>query len=208
MAYTDTNFGMPFDFFNLMSGRGGGMGGFGALASLLKGPAGIGLAAFGLPLLGTMLGGGRREQDAFKKWEAQRNQLMSPQFLHNRMGEYLPMMQQLSQGSRAGILTGANAFQNTLSRNLASSGANRSGIGALASTAASSMASNQLLDLDSDIRRGSMGMAMNDRNTMMQLLSQGPQYVENPWLDSLGRGTNSFMAYLMSRNLGGGTRGY
>jgi hypothetical protein len=174
----------------------------------LGGPWGMAATSFGLPFLGTLLGGGGAQRNAFKQWEAQRQNVMSPNFLHNRTSTYLPMMQQLAATERGGILTAGNAFQNSLSRNLAASGANRSGIGVLAATAASSMPALRLNDLQGEVRRGAMSMAMNDRDTMMRMLSEGPQSMENPWLDALGRGSNTFMSYLMNRGMYGQGQGY
>jgi hypothetical protein len=164
--------------------------------------------SFGLPMLARLFGGGRNEQDAFKQWNAQRQNLMSGRFMYDRTAQYMPMMNQLMAHQRAGVLAAGNQFQNSLSRNLASSGMNRSGIGALSAAAASSMPALQLSDLEGEGRRGAMSMAMNDQQTMMQLLSQGPQSMENPWLDALGRGTNTFMSYMMNRNMPRGPIGY
>lgn len=163
------------------------------------GPGGMAIASFGLPLLGNMLGGGRRQEQAFNQWQSQRQNLMSPTWMSNRIGGYQQQMNQLAAPSRAAILTNQNAFQQSLGRNLAASGMNRTGIGALASTAASSMAGQNFMDLASETRRGSMQLAMNDRDQLMRMLSEGPMYNENPVLGSIASGGNTFMQYLLDR---------
>jgi len=189
-----------------MYNSGGGGGGIGGAFSsffnspFMAGPGGMALMSFGLPLLGNLLGGGRAQQDAFNQWKGQYNKLMSPQFMYDQIGKYQPLMNQMSQGDRASILTNANAFQGNLSRNLAASGMNRTGIGALAATAGSSVASNQLLDLSSENRRNSMSLALSDRNHLMQMLSMGPQYMDPRYLQSIASGSDTFMSYLMDRN--------
>jgi len=174
----------------------------------MSGPGGMALMSFGLPLLGNLFGGGSAQQKAFKEWKSQYDRLMSPRFMYDQIGKYQPLMNQMSQGDRASILTNANAFQGNLSRNLASSGMNRTGIGALAATAGSSVAANQLLDLSSQNRRNSMALALSDRNHIAQMLSMGPQYMDSRWLNSIAEGSDTFMQYMLDRQRPQQTYGY
>ncbi len=182
-----------------------GAGGGGFLSGLMSsgfwgGPGGMALSSFGLPMLARLLGGGREEFKAKNQYMKDWRYGTSPQFMADRMNAYSPIMNQMMAGQRGNIMTSSNAFQNTLGRNLAASGANRSGIGALAATAASSRSADLIGDLASEGRRGTMQLAMNDRNNFLSMLQQGPMHADNRFLAPLAEGTDTFMQYMMDRN--------
>lgn len=158
------------------------------LASGLKGLA----ASYGPQILARLFGAGRSEEDYLN--ELQR--LMNPDNMAGFIGRERTLLNQAAAPARAGILTSANAFQNNLVGNLAATGMNRSGIGALAATAASSVGANTLNRLNADIGQQSVQFGREDfQNNIRNFMLRGPR--PNGMADTIGAGTGAFRTYLM-----------
>lgn len=152
------------------------------------------LLSYGPSLLATLGGAGREEEDYYRRLRAAQD----PSNIGRFTGMAQTRLNQSMAPARAGILSGANDFQNSLLRAFGRSGMGDTGIGALAATAASSKGAGDLSRLQMLIGSQANQQGREDyQNNISNVMSRGP--APNRFQTALGVGTDAFRQYLMAR---------
>lgn len=144
-------------------------------------PGGGALMSFGLPMLSQLFGAGNAERDFYNKL----SRIGGPEHLFSLIDKNNSLLQHGAAADRAGILSDSLAMGNDLQRSFAQAG--QSGVGALAATAASSLAGRDFRRLNAGIRTQANMLGRTDQMNEFNMARGWDQDLLRDWTHSEDR---------------------